>query len=478
MILFITVLLLNNCQISKKTPLLVNKSSFDNQLIPSIQVTNEPRYYTIDQRMQHYQVPGMSIALIKNGQLVESTGYGYAQKEKAIKVRDNTLFKVGSISKSVTAILVMKLVEKGILDLDENVNNYLTTWKLPTNEFTNNSIITLRMLLGHTAGIQNINSKGYPQGVSIPNLTDQLNGKGNTPPLTFESIPGTRFKYANPGYLLIEQIIEDATNQSFSTLAKELIFDPLEMTNSSFDLKIYHPADTTISYAYDKVGKEIDGYWYNSGSKAVGGLWSTATDLAKLYLAVQRSINQPDSFLSNQSAKALITKHQENYGLGFYLKGEKEALILSHSGKSAGYTVYLTGYAHQGNGVIILTNADKGGYLFSEILRGISKENKWDFMQPKRITSIELSQKLLDQYSGVYKFEAGTENYTLALKQVGKHLQLIDIDEEGATAFTVRALTDTTFIDINEGDTFVMRKTKADQQFLIWNKSYEFKKVE
>lgn len=474
----ITIILFYQCGYQSPSEQKPNIAGFEQQLIPSIQVTNETRYFDILERMEHYKVPGMSIAIVKDRKIQFAKGYGLAQKQKGIKTKENTLFKTGSISKSITAVLVMKLVETEVIDLDEDIRKYLKIWQLPDDDWIKNHPITLRMLLSHTAGIKNINAKGYQQGELIPSLNDQLAGKGNTPPISFQATPGTTFNYANPGYMLIQKVIEDVTEQSLATLAKQLVFEPLKMENTMFEPIAFNPNDTTISYAYNRQGQLIDGYWFNNGSAAVGGLWSTSTDLAKFYLAIHHAINNEDGFIPQPLAQALVTLQKENYGLGFYLKGEKDSLILSHSGKSVGYTTYLIGYAHTGDAVIILTNGDNGGYLFSEILRGLSSIHHWDFLHPKLVKAVPLNRTLVEAYKGTYQFESGDEKYTLSLQEKDHRLVLLDVDESGIDTLEIRAVNDTSFVEINDGDEFVMRKTRDSIQHLIWNKAYDFKKLE
>ncbi len=137
---------------------------------------NEFDTATLAERLIHHKTPGMSIAVINNGEVEWARGFGVKEWGKKEKIDENTLFLAGSVSKPVFALGVMWLVEKGILDLDEDVNNYLTSWKVPQVEDWQ-PIVTLRQLLSHTAGFTVHGFPGYLSSEDIPSTPQILDGE-------------------------------------------------------------------------------------------------------------------------------------------------------------------------------------------------------------------------------------------------------------------------------------------------------------
>ena len=155
----------------------------------------------LDSQMKALGVPAVSIAVIRNGAIDWARAYGVSSKEGA-PVSTETLFGAASISKPVTALGVLKLVEEGKIDLDANVNQYLKRWKIPDNQFTVMQKVTTRELLNHTSGIGTHNGEIYDPDSPIPTLLQLLEGEkpARTPPVRVEAVPGTKFAYSNGGY--------------------------------------------------------------------------------------------------------------------------------------------------------------------------------------------------------------------------------------------------------------------------------------
>ena len=152
------------------------------------------------------------------------------------KVTPRTLFGAASISKPITAVGVLKLVEDGKLDLDIDVNHYLKRWKIPENELTSQKKVTVRELLDHASGIGTHNGELYDPSQPIPTFLQLLNGEkpAKTPPVRVESVPGTKFAYSNGGYLVLALVVEDVTGETFADYIKHTVLDPLGMKDSTF----------------------------------------------------------------------------------------------------------------------------------------------------------------------------------------------------------------------------------------------------
>jgi CubicO group peptidase (beta-lactamase class C family) len=191
---------------------------------------------TLAERMAHYRVPGVSLAVICDDELEWAKAYGIQQVGRDRVVTTETLFQAASTSKLVTAALVLHLVEKGILDLDQDVNKYLRSWKVQENEFTAEQKVTLRLLLTHQSGLPTTNFD-QEEDAGDPTLVQVLNGErpAMNRPAVVEYTPGTRWQYSNVGFAVIQQILEDTTDKPFSRLAQEIVFEPLGMKDSTFE---------------------------------------------------------------------------------------------------------------------------------------------------------------------------------------------------------------------------------------------------
>mgnify|MGYP003685579297 CR=1 FL=1 len=349
-------------------------SKIENGLLPTVQIENAPVYYQLEERMKHYGAVGFSLTTIKDFKIEDSKGYGFCQKENAIKVETNSVFRVGSISKSLTAILILKLQDNGVLDIDTDIKTYLKSWKLPKSIFIKNKPVTLRALLTHTSGLKKqqlvkLGDHGFVKGDPIYTLNEILDGKSSLQPITFTSEPGEGFKYSNQGYNLIQKVIEDVTNQSFENLAQELILRPFGMTHSTFNTVYPDASNTTYCYAYkDEVVHE--GFYKNISQKCGGGLFSTSQDLAKFSIKVANVVNGKDPFLSPELANQIFS--EEDYGLGFDLIKKGDLFLFSHSGRVPGFYSFMAMDPKKGNGFVMLVNSDGVDDLFWEMLRSVA----------------------------------------------------------------------------------------------------------
>ena len=186
-----------------------------------------PRY-SITDHMQKYRIPGASIAVLDQGKLKCAKGFGIKEIGNSEPVTSDTLFQAGSVSKPITALGALYLVDRGLLKLDEDVNHFLKSWKVPETEFTKKEKVTLRRLLSHTAGVTLHGFQGYVRGAPLPSLVQILNGAppANTRPIVVDTVPGSHWRYSGGGFTIVQLMIEDVTGVPFSKWMKETILDP------------------------------------------------------------------------------------------------------------------------------------------------------------------------------------------------------------------------------------------------------------
>ncbi|MEM1217843.1 MAG: serine hydrolase domain-containing protein [Bacteroidota bacterium] len=449
---------------------------YEKILLPTIQDERSPVTFNLADRMAHYHVPGASIAIVEKGEITFLQGYGIARSDTRTPVDTNTRFQAGSITKTMVAMGCFRMVEADSLDLDLDIRSYLKSWQLPDDPMVKGRAVTIRQLLSHTAGLKNINYKGVPQNQEPGNLQQQLRGELRKPAIRFDTFPGTRFAYANTGYLMLQQVLEDHTGQSLTDWLADWVLEPLEMQDSELTNAFWDAQDRRYSYAYNSDGAVVDGYWYNDASLCAGGLWTTPKDLAKVIKEWALIWKGESDFLSAESLRAMIQGPVPGpAGTGVYVKGNLDSLVLSHSGKEVGFTNYMMAHAPQGDGVIVLTNGDQGGYLFSEMIRGVSAHYGWSLTSPRTIQSQVVDQDSLKAYIGTYRLEFEGETYRIEIQAAGKELVLIDLDEQVAP-YPLRYLGDQLFIDLVDQERLRFLWKNGEVEGIDWNGDFVFQR--
>ncbi|MET1013311.1 MAG: serine hydrolase domain-containing protein [Paenisporosarcina sp.] len=329
----------------------------------------------IKERMQHYNVAGLSLTLINNGQISESSSFGVLEAGTSKEVDNHSIFNACSISKFLTSILVFKLSDQGLLDINENVNHRLTSWKVPENEFTQKNKVTIQNLLSHQSGI--VDPEGSFSEMtttqSSPNMTDLLMGKTSycNDPIEVKYLPGTDFHYSDAGFCIIQQLIEDICEKPFEEIMKELLFAPLKMTNSTFEKTIPTTRKEQLSCGHNKDGKVVEGTYPIYPFPAASGLWTTPTDIAKLVLELMNSLKGESKIsLSKNSVRELFDfKGCKDWnGLGMFLDGSEQETEISSLGWGVGFQCMMVAYPYLGKGAIIMTNTDLGFHQLKGII--------------------------------------------------------------------------------------------------------------
>jgi CubicO group peptidase (beta-lactamase class C family) len=188
-------------------------------------------------QMARRHIPGLSLAIVQNGRIAAARAYGVADESTHAPVSPATLFQAGSISKPVSALAALHLVEAGRLSLDGDVNTQLTGWKVPDNRFTATERITLRRLLSHNAGVTVHGFPGYDVAGPVPSLVQVLDGAppANTPPIRADTVPGAIWRYSGGGFTIMQKLLIDVTGMPFPKLLQETVLGPIGMRSSSFE---------------------------------------------------------------------------------------------------------------------------------------------------------------------------------------------------------------------------------------------------
>jgi len=247
------------------------------------------------ERMNHYHVPGLSMATIQDGKLESTFCCGTLEAGTDRKVDPATLFNACSISKLAATMLILKWVEQGGLNLDEPVNERLRTWRLPDNEYTLCKSVTLRMLLSHQSGLQDPPDSFAPYNPLLgePTMPDLLSGRTSYCPQRIEpkAEPGSEFSYSDAGFCVIEQLVEDVSGLSFKLAMKEQLLDPLHMTHSTYDAPVLSGAIANVACGHEKGGNVTSAKYPHYPYAAAAGLWTTPNDLAALTIEIMQALH-------------------------------------------------------------------------------------------------------------------------------------------------------------------------------------------
>lgn len=334
----------------------------------------------IEERMRHYRVPGVSIAIIHNGRVEWARGYGVTEAGGSQPVDTATLFQAASISKPIAAIAALRLVEQGHLVLDEDVNPRLASWQVPENEYSHEEKVTLRRILSHTAGLTVKGFRGYAPGEPVPTLRQVLTGAptANSPAVRVGAMPGSVQRYSGGGYTVAQLLMSDVSGRSFADLMNDLVLRPTQMVHSTFAMPLPGALASLAATGHGPNGAPMAGQWHVYPEQAAAGLWSTPCDLARLAIEVQRSAaGREGGVLSPAMTRQMLTRHGGPYGLGFNLVGEGDGRIFRHSGANMGFRAQLVAYTATGQGAVVMTNSDSGAELADEIMRSIAVTYGW-----------------------------------------------------------------------------------------------------
>lgn len=401
-------------------------SRVENGLVAAIQIQGSQleKANLLDQ-MKSKKVPGASITVINNGKIEWSKGYGVLSTASVHTVNAQTRFQAGSISKPVAAFGILTLVSKGDLNLDEDVNRKLTSWKIPENAFTKENKVTLRNLLTHTSGLNVVGFDGYMQREPLPTITQTLDGlkPANNPPVRVEFTPSSKMSYSGGGINVVQQLVEDVAKMPFQEFMQRVVLSPLAMSDSTFDF--LDETDLNIAYAHPTEGIPMDGGWKNYPESAAAGLWTTPTDFAKWLIEVQDGITSShvSHILNHDLLCAMVTPQVGIYGLGPIVNGQGNQLELSHKGRTDGFTCGFVSFPYLKKGAVVMINAGNEAALVDDVLRSIACEYNWPSYSVKIKQTIKLPAETMEKFVGRYGWdEKPNEIYDLHVCRENQNL--------------------------------------------------------
>lgn len=398
---------------------------------------------TLKERMDFYEVNAVSIAVVKNYKIEWTKAYGFADVSEKRPTTTKTLFQAASISKSFNSLGVLKLVEAKKLNLDQDINTFLKTWKFPYDSISKGKKINIAQLLSHTAGLSVSGFGGYEKGQALPTITQILDGAKPANSNTVRSIfePGLKFQYSGGGTTVSQLIVEDVTGEKYADYMLKNVLQPLGMTQSSFNQPPSSDKQNLLATGYN--GKvEVVGKYHIYPEQAAAGLWTNPTDLAKYIIETQLSLQGKSNKILS---KEMSIKRLDN-NLGVFVQDYNGTKYFGHSGGNEGFVCHYIGSLEDGNGVVVMTNG-RNMQLINEIVSNIAYQNHWKN----------------------YPFEPIKESISLTIKKVANQ----DIDK-GIELYKKLKLTnpnDYNFSDARELNTLgyeFLRNNKIDEAIKIF----------
>jgi len=335
---------------------------------------------SLQDRMAYYHTPGVSIAVVDGYRVEWARGFGVREADRPGKVDANTRFQAGSVSKPTFAVVVMRLAEAGRLSLDDDVDGYLTSWRIPpVGDWRPR--VTLRQLLTHSAGFTVHGFLGYARSQPVPTVPQLLDGlpPANSAPVRMNILPGLQVRYSGGGLTVAQLAVTDHVGEPLPQLARRLVFAPLGMTRSGYDQPLRDTADVAPGHYW--MARPLPGRWHTYPELAAAGLWTTPGDLARLGASLQHALRgDSNEILSPQSARAMVTDQRlagGSIGISFFLEGQGDSARIEHGGWDEGFLTEFVMYVRGGRGAVVMVNSTEGGDLINEIVRSIAREYGW-----------------------------------------------------------------------------------------------------
>lgn len=369
-------------------------------------------------RMKHYHTPGVSMAIVNNFEIEWAQGFGVCDVRFQRPVTADTIFQSGSISKAIFALGVMQLVQKGQLNLDEDINRYLRTWHVPISENWQPKI-TLRQLLSHTSGFTIDGFSGYLASELLPSVEQILNGESpaNNDKVEVNILPGLNFRYSGGGTTVAQTAVVDFLNQPFPQIMRELVLDPLELSDSTYEQPLSQQLKAKTATGHPWKGIPIAGEFHTHPEMAAAGLWTTATDLAKVGVELLKVLNDLSmgTFLTKELIASMLCPQLKSQkvgdgqfvGIGLFCDGIEDSFQFGHAGSNEGFSAIMRFYRSSGKGAVLMVNSNEGWPLISEIMQAIATEYEWPDAISKDKAMVSLDN--IDDYVGIYLSDIGDE---------------------------------------------------------------------
>ncbi|KYD08559.1 serine hydrolase domain-containing protein [Heyndrickxia sporothermodurans] len=312
--------------------------------------------------MQEERVPGCALCIIHDGEIDYLKCIGYADKKTKRPVTEDTIFQLGSISKSVTCWAIMKLVEQQILELDEPISSYLNGWSLPFSQYDKEKI-TIKHLLSHMGGVDVKSYLGVRDRKNFYSTMESLTGERyKYTKVRIVREPGETYLYSGGGYTILQHIIESVTKMPFERYIEQEVLQKLGIRGY---YRIHPEYANLQAHPYGAFCESQPIYCFPE--MAAAGLHMSLRDLIKFVAAHLKFDNE---VLGQESMSLMFKKVKINilYGLGYFVRNTQSKHYIISMGRNRGYFSRFDIFHHDGNAFIILTNSINGSNLSNRLL--------------------------------------------------------------------------------------------------------------
>jgi CubicO group peptidase (beta-lactamase class C family) len=310
-----------------------------------------------------------SVLVAEAGEVIFKKGFGYANMEWRVPNTPETKFRIGSVTKQFTAILILQLVEEDVVELDGRITDYVPDYPRPQGD-----LVTIHHLLNHTSGIPSYTGlQGFmEESTRDPFVPDSLVAIVSGMPLEFEA--GTRFRYNNSGYFLLGLIIEKVTGKPYHVVLRERLLDPLDLRDTGYDHTRDVQSNAASGYSRTLTGYEVAPYLHSSVPYAAGMMYSTVEDLYRWDRAIaardERILEDPASW------ERMFTPGLSDYGYGWVIRETRleddgpTVSIIQHGGGIFGFSTAFRRFPDERNTVIVMDNTtENAGAVATAITR-------------------------------------------------------------------------------------------------------------
>lgn len=364
----------------------------------------EEKLASIAEKLVSYQIPALSLALINKGQLEWTAVYTNPNFANEKDLNCTSIFQAASLSKPVTFMAAWRMQAVGVIDFDENIQHYLHHYILPEGRQTDEHPVTFRNIFSHTSGISSGGYEGYDQSFEMPTDEAILSGAEgvHTPAIEVVSTPDEVLAYSGGAYTLAELALQDHLGESFATLMKTWILNPLHMNHSEFTQPLQPTDSQSVANAYTQNGQMVSGGWHNYPQQAAAGLWTTAHDLAKFMIEIYNAYHGKSTVFTRQDMETILSHEREGLVFGFIINHDGDEITLTHYGGNTGYRSGMTINLESGKGLVYLTNSDNGVSLGNELLMSAAQVYGWPHFRQEVVQRKTVGSAVLKELAGNY----------------------------------------------------------------------------
>lgn len=341
----------------------------------AIQFTDEDgTSITMEERMAAEQTKGAALVVLLDGQPILQENWGWRDAENQLPVEDETIFQVGSMSQPIAQFVIMRLVSDGILDLDTDINQYLTNWQLPQNNITAERPVTIRDLCLQRRGFKfPYKPDGFTAGAELPTQLQLLQGErpAKNPPVILKKDLNKSGNNSFAPALILQQILMDHYQQNFEQIAAEQVFDPLEMKSSFFAAELSAEQKANLAVGYGPNKQRVDGDYMRYPELAASGLYTTAYDYALFtQTLLDATAGRDDRFIKQELAQEVLapSDYEETMIVN------RNATNFFWGGATKGYYTQFEADAAEQRWVVVAFLNDHINWSFNRDLRAVGIE--------------------------------------------------------------------------------------------------------